>query len=65
MKGEFTVRIGNDIITYNDLNNIPLEFDNVIAFLPDYPPEPHTDEDHEYLETFVLVLDELMKREKR
>jgi hypothetical protein len=35
----------------------------VISFKPEYPSSPHSEEDHEYIETFDSKLKELMKRE--
>ena len=63
MKGEYIIRNGDELITYNDYNDIPLEFDNLISFKPEYPKGPHSEEDHEFIETFVPKLNELMKRE--
>ncbi len=65
MKGEFVVLIGKDLHTFENYEDIPEEFDNVIKFLPDYPPGPHTEEDHQYIHTFRSKLKELMQREKR
>jgi len=65
MKGEYIIRNGDELITYNNYNDIPLEFDNLISFKPEYPDGPHSDEDHEFLETFVPKLNELMKRERK
>ena len=64
MKGEFVIKIGSAIVTYEDFDDIPMEFDHVIKFEPDFPEEPHTDEDHEFMETFNDKLQELMKRER-
>ena len=39
-------------------------FDHVIKFDPDWPEGPHTDEEHEYMDTFNDKLQDLMKRER-
>ena len=51
------------MINFSDYNNIPDKFDNVVIFKPEYPPSPHSEEDHAYIETFDSKLKELMKRE--
>ena len=66
MNGTFIIREKNELVTtkYTKYEDIPMEFDHVIKFEPDFPEEPHTDEDHEYMETFNDKLQELMKRER-
>ena len=53
MKGEFIIRINKELITYNQFEDIPKKIGAVIKFLPDYPPEPHTEEEHQLIATFV------------
>lgn len=65
MKGEFIIRIDDSLYTYNNYEDIPEEFDNVIKFSPEYPSEPHSEEDHDLIHSYVDKLHELMKREKR
>jgi len=65
MKGEFVIREGKELITYDNYEDIPLEFDNVIKFLPDVPEGPHTEEQHREIEGYNDKLKELLKREKR
>jgi len=65
MKGEFVIREGKELITYDNYEDIPLEFDNVIKFLPDVPEGPHTEEQHREIEGYCDKLKELLKREKR
>ena len=64
MKGEFVIREGSAIITYEDFDEIPMEFDNLISFKPDAPEPPHSEEDHQEMETYNAKLQELMKRER-
>ena len=52
MKGEFIILKDGELITYDDYDDIPSTFDNVIKFNPDWPEPPHTQEDHDYMETF-------------
>ena len=64
MKGEFVIREGSAIITYEDFDEIPMEFDNLISFNPIAPDPPHSEEDHQEMETYNAKLQELMKRER-
>ena len=63
MEGEFKVRIKNRIFTYNNTNDIPKEIGALISFKPDFPEPPHTEEQHNYIETFTDKLKQLMERE--
>jgi hypothetical protein len=65
IKGVFQVLIGNELRTYYDYDNIPDEFDNVIRFEPQIPEGPHTDEEHEWIESLPQYMAELMKREQK
>ena len=64
MKGKFTIREGKKLIVYDNFEDIPESFDNLIAFLPEYPEPPHTEEQHELIDSFVPKLRELLTREK-
>ena len=46
MKGKFVIKIGSATVTYEDFDDIPMEFDNLISFKPDAPEPPHSEEDH-------------------
>ena len=63
MKGEFIIKVGSALVTYDDYNDIPMEFDNLISFKPDAPEPPHSEEDHKEMETYTTKLQELMRRE--
>ena len=64
MKGEFVIREGSAIITYEDFDEITMEFDNLIYFKTIAPEPPHSEEDHQEMETYNAKLQELMKRER-
>ena len=64
MKGEYVIMVAGELITYTDYDDIPNTFDHVIKFNPDWPPSPHTQEDHDYMETFNDKLQVLMEIEK-
>lgn len=63
MKGEFIIKQGSALVTYDDYDDIPMEFDNIISFKPDAPEPPHSEEDHKEMETYTTKLQELMRRE--
>ena len=63
MKGKFVIKIGSAIVTYEEFDDIPMEFDNLISFKPDAPEPPHSEEDHKEMETYNEKLQELMRRE--
>ena len=52
--------------TYTNYDDIPLDLDHVIKFLPEIPPGPHTHEQHEEIhaweEKFKRVMDIERKR---
>ena len=55
MKGEFRIKLlDKTIVDYTDFDDIP---DKV------YPPSPHSEEDHELINTFDDKLHELLRRE--
>ena len=65
MKGEFVIRIGNELFTYDDTDKIPQEFDYLISFMPDYPKAPHTEIEHEQIASFMDMLKELQNRQRK
>jgi hypothetical protein len=64
-KGVYKVLIGTKVHTYNNWNDIPLSFDNMVLFQPDWEEGPHTEEQHKYYETFSDKFDEILKRERK
>ena len=65
MEGEFIVKIGNKVFDYTNVNDIPEKFDHLIKFVPKEPPEPHTQEDRDYINTFPEKFKEVFAREQR
>lgn len=65
MQGKFVIVKDGQICEYDDTMKIPQVFENLISFEPIYPPEPHTEEEHEEIEKFNDTLKELMNRETR
>lgn len=65
LQGNFEVLINTEVKTYNNYNDIPLKFDNLIKFSPKFPEGPHTSEEHEIINNQVNYLYELLKREQK
>ncbi len=62
MIGEYTVKIGKKLFNYTNVNDIPEEFDHLIKFLPTLPSEPHTQADHDLIDSFMPKMREIQKR---
>jgi hypothetical protein len=65
MKGVFELLVNGKLETYHSYEDIPEVFDNVIKFLPDIPPPPHSEEQHEGIELWNKRLQELIEKEKK
>ena len=63
MKGEFVIKVGSKLVTYDNYDDIPMVFDNLISFKPDAPEPPHSEEEHNEMETYNTKLQVLMRRE--
>ncbi len=61
---KFVVMKNNVLQTFTDYDAIPNDFDHVIEFLPEIPPEPHTEEQHEEIEQWNGKLQKLMEIER-
>lgn len=61
---EFHFIVNGQLTTYDNYEDIPDEFDNVIKFLPDIPPEPHTEEVHEEIHMWNDRLQQLLEKER-
>jgi len=60
--GEFVIRRNGKLERYNKFDDIPSSFEHLISFKPDYPPEPHNEEQHNQMSKFDNYLKELMTR---
>lgn len=61
---KFVVKKDGELFTYNEYEDIPLDFDHVIEFNPSIPPDPHTSEQHEEIEKWPGRLQKLMEIER-
>ena len=64
MAHEFVVRRNGILETYTEYDAIPDDFDSLIKFAPQVPEPPHTEEQHEEMNTWNIRLRELMTRAK-
>ena len=64
MKGSYRVKMfDKSIIEYDNFDDIPDKFYRLLKYTPEYPPSPHSEEDHKMIEEFDNKLHELLKRE--
>ena len=64
MMAEFQFIINGELVLYDKYEDIPEDFEHVIRFIPDVPPEPHTEEDHEEMTLWNTRLQKLMEKER-
>ena len=62
LTGEYVVLKDKKICKFTKYSDIPESFEQVISFIPDYPEGPHTQEEHNFMETFNSKLQELLSR---
>jgi hypothetical protein len=60
---EFVVLKDGVLLTFENYDDIPEKFDNLIKFIPDYNEGPHSHEEHEEISLWNEKLKNLMKRE--
>ena len=63
MPHEFVLLVEKQLKTYTKYEDIPEIFDNVIKFIPEIPEPPHTQEQHEEIESWNKKLQILMEKE--
>ena len=60
----FKFVVNGELVSYDSYEDIPNDFEHVIRFIPDVPPEPHTEEDHEEMALWNTRLQKLMEKER-
>ena len=65
MAHQFEILIDGKVQVFDNYDDIPETFENVIRFEPEVPPEPHTEEQHHEIEQWNNKLQQLLKRETR
>jgi hypothetical protein len=61
---EFTIMRAGKLLTYTNYEDIPLDFDHVIKFVPDIPAGPHTEDEHDQINAWNDRLQQLMEIER-
>ena len=61
---EFQFIINGELVLYDKYEDIPEDFEHVIRFIPDIPPEPHTEDEHAEMTLWNIRLQELMEKER-
>ena len=61
---EFQFIVNGELVTYDSWENIPEEFEHVIKFIPDVPPDPHTEDEHAEMEIWNTRLQQLLENER-
>jgi len=64
MSHKFTILKDGVLIDYDKYEDIPDSFEHVIAFLPEIPDGPHTEDQHDEIEQWNDKLQALMKKER-
>ena len=64
MKGRFIVKRGGHYVLHTDYDEIGLPFDELIAFEPEWPEPPHSEEDHRLMDSFTPKMRDLSRRNR-
>jgi len=59
----FVIMRRGQLETYTEYDAIPKDLDHVIEFAPEIPPPPHTDAEHEEIDSWDEKFLELMRIE--
>lgn len=65
MPHEFMILRKGEFETYSNYEDIPLDFDHIIKFLPEIPPEPHSDEQHKEIQQWSEKFQRLIDIERK
>jgi hypothetical protein len=52
----------DEIEVYDCYDDIPDDLDHVIEFVPEIPPEPHTQQQHEEIDSWLDLFNTLMEK---
>jgi hypothetical protein len=64
MPHRFVIKDQGQLWTFDRAEDIPAVFDHMIEFAPEIPPGPHTDAQHDEIDRWDSVLQQLMRRER-
>lgn len=65
MAHEFVILRKGKLESYSNYEEIPLDFNHIIKFLPEIPHPPHTDEQHEEIDQWQEKFNRLLEIEKQ
>jgi len=63
--GRYAVVIDGVVHRYGHWDDLPARYDNLIEFVPEIPPEPHTEAQHAAIERLPEIMRQFLAREKR
>ena len=58
----FDVIIAGKFYRYSRYEDIPERIDQVVRFAPEIPPGPHTQEQHDEIESWLTKFEQLLER---
>ena len=61
---EFQFIVDGELVSFDNWENIPENFEHVIKFLPDISEDPHTEDEHDEIAVWNDRLQELMEKER-
>lgn len=62
MGHRFVIMRNDNIEVYDQYESIPNDLDHVIEFVPEIPPEPHTQQQHEEIDSWLDLFSQLMEK---
>lgn len=60
----FTVWKAGELITVDCVEKIPQDFDFLVEFQPEIPPEPHSQQQHQEIDQWAVIFQQLLNKEK-
>ena len=61
---EFQFIVDGELVSFDNWENIPENFEHIIKFLPDISEDPHTEDEHDEIAVWNDRLQELMEKER-
>ena len=56
------IAVGGRAVACQNWHDIPDQIENLLWFMPELPPDPHTQADHNYIDTFNPKFQEILGR---
>ena len=61
---KFVIKDEGTLYTFTNFEDIPLVFDHLIEFIPFMPPPPHTEKEHEEIESWYPKFKQIIDRQR-